>query len=368
LYSFEQIFDYIELILGLLFAVYITKMVYFEHDYYIFKKIYDIIPLNVKTAFKGRDILVYLMHVPIVLMIFILIVRPLKILIFKFLLEPITEGLYRILKPLGNKMKFILGALVQIPKAVFIVLIAALLLNFSAYYFSAPKLSKWMNESTAYNLLNEKALNPILNSSIAKKIPVLLNDSFKLSEGELQDGAGGNSIVDRLAKNITGRNVSVVEYFNGVTLDEAIKTSPEIDSMAKQLVKGEIDDYKKARILYKWIAKNLKYDQNKAQKVSANPEGISSGSIVAFNTRKGICFDYSCLYISMCRAVGLKVRLITGLGFSGVSWGDHAWNQVYSSSKGAWINVDTTFCTIANYFDSSNFNVDHKYAQIQGEW
>jgi hypothetical protein len=34
--------------------------------------------------------------------------------------------------------------------------------------------------------------------------------------------------------------------------------------------------------------------------------------------------------------------------------------------KGAWINVDTTFGTIANYFDSSNFNVDHKYAQIQG--
>jgi hypothetical protein len=296
--------------------------------------------------------------------------RPLKTAFFKYVIEPLTEGLYKILSPLSMPVKFILGSLVQIPRSVFIVLVAGLLLNFYTYYFSVPQISRWMNESKAYNFLYNEAINPILNSSIAKKIPVLLNDSFGRDgmENGISQGTTGGSVVDRIAKNIAKRNIRVIEYFNGVTLDEAIKSSSEIDNMAKQLVKGENDDYKKANLLYKWVSKNLEYDQDKAQKVSTNPEGISSGSIVAFNTRKGICFDYSCLYISMCRAVGLKVRLITGLGFSGVSWGDHAWNQVYSASKGDWINVDTTFGTIANYFDKPNFNVDHKYAEVQGEW
>ncbi|HBQ86719.1 MAG TPA: transglutaminase, partial [Syntrophomonas sp.] len=87
-----------------------------------------------------------------------------------------------------------------------------------------------------------------------------------------------------------------------------------------------------------------------------------------FNTRKGICFDYSCLYISMCRAAGLKVRLITGVAYSGTAWGDHAWNQVYSTEEGRWINVDTTFGSNGYYFDKPDFIADHRYPVVQGEW
>ena len=89
---------------------------------------------------------------------------------------------------------------------------------------------------------------------------------------------------------------------------------------------------------------------------------------MAFNTRMGICFDYASLYVSMCRAVGLKVRLVTGLGYSGSSWGDHAWNQVYVPEEGRWINVDPTFGTVNNYFDKPDFTVDHKDTKVQGEW
>jgi transglutaminase-like putative cysteine protease len=70
----------------------------------------------------------------------------------------------------------------------------------------------------------------------------------------------------------------------------------------------------------------------------------------------------------MCRAVGLKVRLVTGLGYSGTFWGDHAWNQVYSTEEKRWINVDCTFGSAANYFDKKNFDEDHKDSDVQGEW
>jgi hypothetical protein len=370
-YSFEQLFDYIELIAGLLISIYIIREVYFEHDTFIFKEIYELIPDNIKSNLAGRDVMVYLLNVPLVLLLFILIMRPLKVALFRFVIEPLAERLFKGLCNIGPRIRFVLGGMVQLPKALFIVLVAGLLLNFYSYYFTVPQLSKWISDSGTYNFIYNKALLPILNSNIAKRIPVLLNDSFKGNsgtEGAENDGSPGESLAQRIANSLTGSNVRVIEYFNGVTLDEAIRSNSEIDNMARSITEGSKDDYTKAQKIYKWISKNLEYDTKKAERVSVNSQGISSGSIVAFETRKGICFDYSCLFISMCRAVNLKVRLVTGLGYSGVTWGDHAWNQVYSESRGKWINVDTTFGTVSNYFDKANFEIDHKYAEVQGEW
>jgi transglutaminase-like putative cysteine protease len=71
----------------------------------------------------------------------------------------------------------------------------------------------------------------------------------------------------------------------------------------------------------------------------------------------------------MCRAAGLKVRLVTGLAYSGVAWGDHAWNEVYSTEEDRWINVDATFGSAGvNYFDKPDFSMDHSDAEVQGEW
>ena len=96
-------------------------------------------------------------------------------------------------------------------------------------------------------------------------------------------------------------------------------------------------------MLYEWVSKKIKYDTKKAEIIFKNASLVDSGSIVTFEERTGVCFDYSCLYVSMCRAVGLKVRLVSGLGYTGTEWGEHVWNQVYDSEEERWINVDTTF-------------------------
>jgi transglutaminase-like putative cysteine protease len=222
-----------------------------------------------------------------------------------------------------------------------------------------------MNESAAYQIVYKDAVSPALNSNIAKKIPVLVNDSFGRAAQMIPIvGDGANSPGTQLIKDYP----RVITYFNGVTLDEAIKSNAQIDETARKVVGNEQNSTKKAYLLYKWVSQNITYDYQKAALIDKNTSGVSSGSIMAFNTRRGICFDYSSLYISMCRATGLKVRLITGLGYSGVAWGDHAWNQVYSTEEGRWINVDATFGSNGNYFDKRDFTVDHKYAEVQGEW
>ncbi len=70
----------------------------------------------------------------------------------------------------------------------------------------------------------------------------------------------------------------------------------------------------------------------------------------------------------MCRANNIKVRLVTGDGFNGANWVSHAWNQVYISDLNQWINVDTTFAKGGNYFNNKMFDLDHKNANIIGEW
>jgi hypothetical protein len=370
-YSLESLLNNIEFIAGLFISIYLVRKILFEHDLWVYSQIYKWIPQNFKAIIHGQDILAYLFAVPVVLLVVAIVLRVLTAPLFNLFIVPFSNAFYSIVNSSNSLVKKIAGAVWQVPKAIYITLISALLLNFYTYYFYNPNLSKWMNESGVYQTIYEKTIYPVLNSNIAKKIPVLVNDSFRrVANNTNPDGTGssGSSIADGIARQLKGKNVRIIEYFNGVTLDEAIKSTPEIDKTAKELVKNETDSRKKAYAIYTWVSRNIKYDYDKAKKVSIDPRGVPSGAQEAFSSRKGICFDYASLYVAMCRAVGLKVRLVTGLGYSGVSWGDHAWNQVYSPLESRWINVDATFGTIANYFDKPDFDVDHKYSDVQGEW
>lgn len=161
---------------------------------------------------------------------------------------------------------------------------------------------------------------------------------------------------------------SNIIYYNGVTLEEGIQSNEEIDNKAKEIIKFCDDDRSKAKRIYTWIGTNIQYDSEKASKALNEEELDGSGSITAWHSGKGICFDYACLYVSMARAAGLKVRLVTGEAFDGNSYGSHAWNQVYLSDERRWINVDTTFYISGDYFDSNLFEEDHIEGEIAGEW
>ncbi len=358
-YSISSVLENIMLILGLILSISLVRMIYFEHESGFFKSVYDIIPKAIKAAFYGRDVFVYIINVPLLLLIYLALIRIVTRPLYNHAIIPFSDWIYTKVSSMGNVGRKILGVISQIPKSIFILLISVLLLNFYNYYNPSQTLSRWINESSLYQVVYKNAISPVLNSNIAKQIPIVLNDTFR------KQGAQGVSSQNPV--NFKG-NPFVIQYFNGVTLDQAIKSNAEIDNMAKKIVGNEKDSRKKAKLIYVWITRNIAYDYEKVELVNKEAPGVQSGSIIAYNTRKGICFDYASLYISMCRAVGLKVRMITGLGYNGVIWGDHAWNQVYYSEGGRWINIDTTFGVNGNYFDKSDFNVDHKDAEVQGEW
>lgn len=161
---------------------------------------------------------------------------------------------------------------------------------------------------------------------------------------------------------------NVIIYYNGVTLEEGVMSNDRIDTMARELTENATNDMDKARILYSWIGSNLEYDYDRAEKALNNEKVEDSGAITAFKEKSGICFDYSCLYVAMARAVNLNVRLLTGSAYDGSQYGPHAWNEVYISEIEEWIPVDTTFYLSGNYFNNDDFYDDHIIDSIAGEW
>lgn len=212
-------------------------------------------------------------------------------------------------------------------------------------------------------IFNSTAANSFLENEVRKEA-VAINDG---QYGKSDD----NAFFKKKQGNKNDSSNEVIIY-NGITIDEGIKSNESIVSKAIQLTKNAKSDREKAKILYTWIGSNIKYDDNKAQKVLNGKDANDmpeSGAICAFENKSGICFDKACLYVAMSRAVDLKVRLIGGqiLDENGQYLG-HAWNQAYIKEENKWINVDSTFYEGGNYYFDSEFFDDHKAEDIAGEW
>ncbi len=364
--SLWSLFDYLLFFAELFFSIYLTRKIFFDHNSGWFKEIYNLIPRDIQTILYGQDVLIYIVSVPIILLLISSILRLFHNIFYRSVLCPLSDGLYSLIAARGRAVKSITGAVIQVPRAAIFIFLAGMALNFFSYYNLSPALSGWMNQSGVYQNLHAEVLSPVLNSNLAKNIPVIINktiaDTMKIVIPDDSKGYESDPSSQQLGRDL------VIKYFNGVTLDEAVQSNADIDKTARVIVGNEKSSTRKAYLIYRWIVRNINYDYNKAVEVNRDTDQIDSGSIIAFNTRKGICFDDSCLYVSMCRAVSLKVRLITGLGYNGTGWGGHAWNQVYSSDEGRWINVDTTFGHSGNYFDKPDFMADHRFPEVQGEW
>lgn len=346
--------------ISILIGYYYGKKIFVQHDSGIYRDIYRLIPQDIVQYIENNTFIIYAVIIPLLVMLCYKIIRLIFDLINYLTFYPILDSIERFLSLKSSFFKRVTGALFQLPKSISYILIASFILNMLSIFSTNSRLNKYLEASKPYNTICKNVIIPVTNSRIAKNLPHIINNSFKIviRENEPKETVPGNAVSK-------GRTIV---YYNGVTLDEGVKSNNTIDQFAKRLVQNESDTKTKAKTLYNWIGSNISYDNDKANKVLNNDFNVQSGAITTFNSKRGICFDYSCLYVAMCRANNIKVRLITGEGFNGVSWVSHAWNQVYIPEEGKWINVDTTFYKGGNYFNSKRFELDHKGAQIAGEW
>lgn len=351
--SFASLLNNLILLVSVILSVYLTRTILAGNENFFLTSLYKVFP-GLENAVANKEIWVYIIFIVVLLLIINGILYLLTLPVYRYALVPISNRISYVINSMGSFLKRVISGLWQLPKSAWLVLVFSLLLSFYTGFFNSSFITEDANNSAPYQFVQERVIQPLLNSSVIKDVQVILNDSFKADENGSNDST---------------RNFKLIRYINAISLDEAVNSNSEIDYTAKEIVAAETDDKQKAYLIYLWICKNIKYDNSKAAMIAHNPSEVSSGAIVAYTTRTGVCFDFSCLYVAMCRAVGLKVRFITGLGFTGTAWGDHAWNQAYYTKEDRWINVDTTFGSSGiNYFDRQYFNLDHKDGIIQCEW
>lgn len=302
-------------------------------------------------AYRIYYIIGFIILLIILYNIIMLFIRLINLIIF----DPLLKLIDRLGQSLGTGFTRICGVIFAIPNSIINIIIAAFIIKALLLLPLPTYIINQIDNSNIYNYLNTNIVEQITDSSLVKNFPKLLNNSLKIengNNGELSDNNSNGAIT----------------YYNGITLAQAVKSSPAIDAKTQEIIAGKRTDEAKAYAIYQWVGQNITYDNKKAQELEEGDVNLKSGAIAAFDTREGVCFDYASLYVAMARDAGLKVRLITGEGFDGTQWVSHAWNQVYIPSQNKWINVDCTFYDAGNFFNSSDFNEYHKDASIAGQW
>ena len=138
----------------------------------------------------------------------------------------------------------------------------------------------------------------------------------------------------------------------------------DMDSIkfAKQLTRKLKTNEEKINAIYHYLISNLRYEYEKLEQI----KNVSYIPTIddTFNSNKGICSDFSALFASMLRSIGIPTKVVYGYVKDSNTY--HAWNSVYDSQKNIWVLVDITF-DINNVVDQgldAKYYVDGKIIQV----
>ena len=138
------------------------------------------------------------------------------------------------------------------------------------------------------------------------------------------------------------KDAEFAQYLKATT--EFAADNEDVKKKAKEIAGTDRDAWNVARKLAEWTFKNLEWKHV-----------ASADAAQTLATREADCSEFSALFVAMARSLGLPARMVTGLAYSGNSFGGHAWVEVWI---GKWIELDPTwgtdFVDATHIRDSSN--------------
>ena len=97
-----------------------------------------------------------------------------------------------------------------------------------------------------------------------------------------------------------------VQYDNGFDSENHIMCSDEVEEFSDELCSGKKKDKEKVMAIYGWIKENVCYDYE------ANPLYQHIDIEKTLQTKKGICYDYACLFAALCHCQGIPCYVLDG--------------------------------------------------------
>jgi tetratricopeptide (TPR) repeat protein len=188
--------------------------------------------------------------------------------------------------------------------------------------------------------VRSKAAGPIEN----------IRDDVKTAE-QIVEQKSAQELLLTIAPRRSGPEKAIELPVEDAALAQFLKATTEfaadneqVKTQAKQIAGTDRDAWNVARKLADWTHKNLEW------KHVANADAAQT-----LATREADCSEFSALFIAMARSLGLPARMVSGLAYSGNSFGGHAWVEVWI---GKWIELDPTwgtdFVDATHIRDSSN--------------
>lgn len=179
------------------------------------------------------------------------------------------------------------------------------------------------SQSYTYDLLKSKEAFPLQFG----------NGDYKVS---LYQRVQGNQF--RLLKQQTLKVTLPDDFVPFLGSSQVLNWKPEMVPIgkAKELTASAKTDDEKIKLLYGYITAKIKYDYEKISRLKSTYVPDIEDT---YATNLGICYDYSALFGSMLRSVGIPAKLIKGYKNDVPEY--HAWNQVYVNNK--WVYIDTTY-------------------------
>ncbi len=172
-----------------------------------------------------------------------------------------------------------------------------------------------------------------LNANESQTFPLIYdNGSYTIN---IMQNTTGNSYKSVYTQKIDAN----IESSNAIYLcsNSTINWTNDMAAIKKaaSLTKDLKTDKEKFDAIYDYIISNYIYDYDKAATVKP---GYTPDVEKIYESKAGICYDYSVLFASMLRSQGIPTKVIKGNSTLVDSY--HAWNEVLLDGK--WIIVDTT--------------------------
>ena len=111
-------------------------------------------------------------------------------------------------------------------------------------------------------------------------------------------------------------------------------SDPAIRSLAANITADGRSDFERIALLAQWVHDGITYDASAANQ---NPD---TTTILA--TRRGVCTEYSVLFVTLARSLGYPSRFVNGYAYASTLgvWQAHSWAEVW---LGKWVAVDPTW-------------------------
>ena len=107
----------------------------------------------------------------------------------------------------------------------------------------------------------------------------------------------------------------------------------QTEELADEICAGCDTDTEKVQAIYSWIIHNCEYDYDYYAFVQYFNVRRT------LHTRKGVCYDFSNLFASLCRSQNIPCYVVDGTPYDR-TLANHTWNRVYYNNS--WWDVDVT--------------------------